>query len=487
MRILLAVALALAVGGRALAQGSCEAAPPQPCPDCFAVFVMPDTQHYTKPSANTTGSGQGAGHFEAMTSWICAHRGAWREPRTGKTMPIALVLHLGDIVDYDSSTQWNRADAAFDHLDDCDTGAVPYLLAAGNHDLDVQLYERNSVGYFQHFNADPGFASLGPDRWASYRCADPNDCQGGPDDWFIGGGDPIRAGSRNLDLVGGIAGPPQDLPGRHRAGLIRAPNGQRFLFLGLEYEFDHPPQELAGHGNDLDWPANVLTNHPGIHAIVFHHMLLNPLSGSLTETAMGAYHGDSRLPTTWDAIVEPTPQVLMTFNGHFTGANRQLDASIPRVAGDPVIGVYRNYQGTEPAHGGVAYGGGWNDVAVFDPEAREIRLRSYKIGDVALDGSVLDGEITACDYPGGIGERVYPYSFPDTRPASLDNCPSHRNPDQVDSDGDGRGDACENLPPGCGSGPELGLLLPTLAWLRRRRGAARGLRAAPAGPPRRGS
>ena len=470
--VVVAVAL-LALAGRAFAQVACETTPPLSCPNCFAVFVMPDTQHYTLYGSNSVGAGQGQTHFKLLTSWICGHRSAWREPSTGKAMPIAIVIQLGDIVDNDATYQWVRADAAFDNLDACSTGAVPYLVVAGNHDLVNGYYEKNSTGYFQYFNAAPAYSSLGPDRWSAYRCHDPNNCQGGPGDWFIGGGDPIAKNSRNLDLVGGAAGPPQDVPGRHRAGLIRAPNGQRFLFLGLEYEFDYPPAEFPGHGDDLAWPQSQLANYPGIHTIVFHHYLLNPLSGVLNEATMGAYHGDSTLPTLWDAIVEPTPQVFMTFNGHWTGTNRQLDAQIPRAAGDSVLGVYRNYQGTQPYHGGYAYGGGWNDIAVFDPDAHQIRLRSYRIGDVDLDGTILDSEITACDYPGGVGPRVYSYAFPDTRPASLDNCPGVKNPEQLDSDGNGIGDACEGSAGGCGLGGEVALLLPALWWVRRRRHAGR--------------
>jgi hypothetical protein len=476
MRSLFAVAvLALVVlGGSALAQGQCESAPPQSCPNCFAVFVMPDTQHYTIYAANQIGQGQGQSHFNLMTSWICRHRSSWREPSTGKTMPIAMTIHLGDIVDNDHPSQWTRADNAFDKLDACTEGEVPYLVIPGNHDLTNGHYEKRSTGFFQHFNADPAFSSLGPDRWDAYRCADPSQCEGGVGDWFVGGGDPIRKNSRNLDLAGGPAGPPEDVPGRHRAGLIRAPNGQRFLFLGLEYEFDHPPEEFPSskppHGNDLQWPQKVLADYPGVPTILFHHMILNPLSGQFTEAAMGAYHGDSKLSTLWDAIVEPTPQVLMTFNGHWTGANRQLDAAITRASGGDVIGVYRDYQGTQATYGGSAYGGGWNDIAVFDPDSQQIRIRSYRIGDVALDGRIVDDEITGCDYPGGTGPRVFPYAFPDTRPASLDNCPGRPNPDQRDSDANGVGDACDSAASlSCGLGTEAALILPVLWWLRRRR------------------
>jgi hypothetical protein len=159
----------------------------------------------------------------------------------------------------------------------------------------------------------------------------------------------------------------------------------------------------------------------------------------------------------------------MTFNGHWTGAKRQLDAPITRASGEDVIGVYRDYQGTQPSYGGYAYGGGWNDIAVFDPDSQQIRLRSYRIGDVALDGTIVDDEITACDYPGDTGPRVFPYAFPDTRPAALDNCPPLPNPDQLDSDGNGVGDACAAFEAQrCGLGGEVALILPVW-WLLRRR------------------
>ena len=93
------------------------------------------------------------------------------------------------------------------------------------------------------------------------------------------------------------------------------------------------------------------------------------------------------------------------------------------------------------------YGGGWTVIAAFDPSAQEIRVRSYRIEDIdndcSHDGVPATTEALQKDLRGP--QTVVSYSFPDARPASLDNCPSVANPDQKDSDGDGIGDACNSV------------------------------------------
>jgi hypothetical protein len=152
----------------------------------------------------------------------------------------------------------------------------------------------------------------------------------------------------------------------------------------------------------------------------------------------------------WDELVDPLPQVWGTFNGHHT-APQEADFTTSTGSGVDVYSFFRNYQGsptTSYGNGGLAtQQDGWNAIAVFDPEAGQVRIRSYRIEDVDDDGT-HDGvpEATAnldTDFKGR-PEVVVEYAFPDTRPASLDNCPGVSNPDQADSDGDGVGDACDN-------------------------------------------
>ena len=118
-------------------------------------------------------------------------------------------------------------------------------------------------------------------------------------------------------------------------------------------------------------------------------------------------------------------------------------------AGDPTWLYVANYVGSaETSYGNgeqVTKGDGWNVIAVFDPDAGEIRIRSYLIEDTDDDGT-HDGtpQVTALlDMDFEDPPITLSYSFPDTRPASLDNCPGVSNPDQADFDGDGVGDACD--------------------------------------------
>ena len=466
-----------------LVQAECAPIAPIACPNCFAVVVMPDTQHYTQLETQPAG----ANHLDLVTRYICGHRKAWTEPTTGKTMPILMVAHLGDLVeradrgdpDGDPDAEWDRISAAFDNLDEC-TPNVPYVVTNGNHELQSFTYERTSFGYGNFFGAS---------RWTSkgHGCNAPNDCDWDAGQYFIGTGDPIAAFSRNNDGDGGN-GPSSPQVGRHRAALIRTPNGQPFLFLGLEQSFDFPPP-LAGseevEGDDAAWPKQILELYLNVPTIVLHHSMLWAFPPPDTRLRWGpeTWKSDSISPLeapadgldfgtsggmegVFNLLLEPYPQVRFLFTGHVYHPTHQADYTIPRKAGPPVWAFLRNFQRVQLDLPGLAdrYGVGWNVVAVFDPDAEQVRVRSYRIDDVENYADppinydhVGTPEATECleTDQGGVGERIISWDFQVSgSPTPVDsdgdgifdpndNCVNHPNPDQCDSNLDGLGNLCD--------------------------------------------
>ena len=432
------VALAWSLILAASLHAQCRSVTPIQCTECFAVVVIPDTQSYSVLSRQP----QGAAHLDLITRYVCENATSFQEPSTGKVMPILIALQLGDLVQSGDLreavagplAEWVRVEAAFDNLDACDP-VVPYLVTIGNHDYSNHNYEGSTLGYETYF---------GVDRWvgAGYGCKDPMDCSGAPGDWFIGGGDRVLANSRNRVGADGSPGPPTDQAGRHRAGVVRAPNGQRFLFMGLELAFDFPPPapgREATEGDDAAWVKAVLGHYPDVPTIVFQHstFLQNPdfvfgpeiwHSDSLTEgppfdTGLG-------MEAIWNEVVVPYDQIFMAFSGHVVSPDGQDDFTLARPGGPNIAGFLRNYQGVSLA--GVSdsnYGVGWTVIAVFDPEANEVRVRSYRIDDTdayanpPIDydhtGSPAPTECLDMDYA-GVSERTVPFAFAPTAVAAND-------------------------------------------------------------------
>lgn len=444
-RVLVAIStLFLAGAADAGPTQNCTPVTPVACPNCFAVFVMPDTQLYTHVGTQP----RGANHLDLVTRYICAHRTRWTEPTTGKQMPILMVIQLGDIVqngdlaepEAGPLAEWARADAAFDNLDACDP-VVPYLVTLGNHDLAQPFYEADSLGYESYF---------GTDRWTrrGYGCDAPDACDWQAGQWFIGGGDPIAARSRNNAAGPGSPGPARAHAGRHRAGMIRAPDGRPFLFLGLELAFDYPPAPEGFEdveGDDTAWPLRILSLHPDVPTVVFHHSMLWASGDPVPQLRWGpeTWHSDSIPPpahsatddptpgtvggmqAVYERLVEPFPQARFLFTGHVLKPVRQADYTIERAGAPPVWGFLRNYQSV--GLGANGYGVGWNVIAVFDPDAGQVRVRSYRIDDVAayadppanLDhvGQPAPTECLDTD-EGGVPERIISWDFRTDTPAT---------------------------------------------------------------------
>jgi len=88
-----------------------ETAAPPPA----TIVVLPDTQYYAFAPHTEV--------FAMQTNWILDQK---------STLNIQAVLHVGDIVDGGTPSQWAVANSAMRLLD----GHVPYFLVPGNHDVD---------------------------------------------------------------------------------------------------------------------------------------------------------------------------------------------------------------------------------------------------------------------------------------------------------------------------------------------------------------
>lgn len=375
-RMLLALALALGMaplGARAAA-----------CPDCFAVFVMPDTQLYSTPFWG----GKGPRHIDVVARWACANR-TYAEPITGKAMPVVLLVHLGDIVqrgDFRDPSgrliEWEVMDGVFDRFDACD---LPYLVVPGNHDMKwVNYYSSETVGFSTYF---------GPERWA-----------GRP--WFVGASERIKARSRRKLAPARLHGPPSPEPGRHRAVRIETPAGP-WLFVGLDLAFDFPPPEAPGQADEASWVHAVLDRHRELPTVIVQHDLFAGGPHSFSRGVHDMYAVDSYRTSRgiWNEIVDnaahPHPQIAMTLNGHTPG---EAVFRMPRTTGPEVLAVRADYQHVSCADHPYRYGCGWQMMLIFDPAAGEIRARSFRV-------DVRDGAPAVVDRDWAGRPHAFPHAF----------------------------------------------------------------------------
>ncbi len=169
-----------------------------PAYETWTMVVLPDTQVYLD---------QHPAIWAAQTRWIADH---------AAEHGVRLVVHVGDVTEWNAPIEWQRAQAGFDEIET----VAPLVVVPGNHDYDVtqlrssRLTEYRSVS---HLMAQPTFGGL-------YQA---------------------------------------DRTDNHYQRLTIA--GQTWLVLGLEW--GPRPEVLA-------WAAEVLDDEPADHVIIDTHAYL---------------------------------------------------------------------------------------------------------------------------------------------------------------------------------------------------------------------
>ena len=304
----LAACLLLAASGRALAQAAEEQKP-------FSIVVLPDTQCYADTrlafSLKHWKTGDLRPFFFKQTEWIKANR---------EKLNIAMVLHVGDIVQTDYDEEWQIADQAFKTLD----GTVPYCLAIGNHDMGFN--PAASVFSFPKFatTRETGFNKyFGPLRF-----------HGKP--WY--GGHMGTGNENNFCLF--------------EAG------GAKFLVISLEFK----PTDAA-----LQWANQVAAAHADRRGIVLTHAFLDDRNRPSRTLDYGVSGNAGQ--AIWDCFVNLNRNIFLVISAHEFGERRLVTTG---QGGNRVFQVSANY---EDQHGGDGYlrimtfttAGNRIDVTTFSP------------------------------------------------------------------------------------------------------------------------
>lgn len=224
----------------------------------FTLAVLPDTQFYSRYSADQFVPRYGTDPFATQTQWIADN---------AETLGIPFVVHVGDVVDrVGVEAEWQAADDAMRNLED---GEVPYSILTGNHDVLNSSDDLYDVDY--DLADEPFLKWFGTDRAAesdAFRGSDPT--------------------------------------GLNRYYVFEA-EGQQFMVISLAWRASDAT---------LDWANQVIAENPSLPVILSSHEILNIDADGETprETDYGL-----RL---WDRLIAPNDQIFLTFNGHFHGASR---------------------------------------------------------------------------------------------------------------------------------------------------------------------
>ena len=267
----------------------------------WTMVIIPDTQHYSDNPAN-------APIFTQITNWIVANR---------HSRNIRFVLHEGDVVEHNTTVEWDRAMESLGVLD----GVVPYAVTTGNHDLGPNGNASTRDG---EFNLATRFGAGSP--YANQPT------MGG---YYEGTGDPsYRESTYHTFHAGGID----------------------YLVLALEWS----PRDGV-----VEWATRIVEEHPGHRAILLTHMYLNA-GGSRWIGGVGI--GENNGAQLWEKLVRPYENFFMTANGHALSLGYLASTTDQ---GNLVHQMLFNAQGE--ANGG----DGWIRLLEFAPDGNTVQVTTF--------------------------------------------------------------------------------------------------------------
>lgn len=282
----------------------------------YTIVVFPDTQNMSQ-------------HFPVvytrMTDWVTAN---------AVDNNIAAILHVGDITNHDTPSQWANAYTSMSLLH----GVVPYALTLGNHDMTAggggQVKQRGLTLINNYFKADEA--------------------------------------RRYSNLAGTMV--PDRLENHYHLFSI---GGDDYLVIALEFG---PPNEA------VEWANEIAKQYPNHRMILLTHSYTTN-RGGLSSSPANYDIGSNRDTTVntahdmWAKLVRPNQNSFMVISGHTWPAVPVVPFRTPRAAaGHPVFELLFDWQ-AEPNGGN-----GWLGLLTFHPDNTvEVNVYSPFLGEYAQE------------------------------------------------------------------------------------------------------
>ena len=267
----------------------------------FVLPVLPDTQVEVRARPDM---------FFSQMNWLAQKK---------DSLNIPIVLHVGDIVDYDNISHYETASKGFKILD---SARVGYALAVGNHDTEAVGENSGS--------AAPGNVNQNLRKTAKFNSYFP------VNRFTMQKGRYEENKSDNAYYT-------------FKAGKLK------WLVLTLEF---------CARQGPVDWANKVIAANPKHHVIILTHFHLTS-KGEINQNNAG--YGDLTTQAIFDKMIKKHKNVRMVLSGHVVTSAHRVDKG---EKGNNIYQILQDYQSIDS-------GGGYIRLLEIDPKAKTISAKMY--------------------------------------------------------------------------------------------------------------
>ena len=267
----------------------------------FTIPVFPDSQ--SEIDSNM-------GMFNSQLDWIIQNQ---------KKENIPMVLHVGDVVNFDNLTHWDKASQGFARLD---SAHIDYAITLGNHDNEaVQEYNGSAApgDTYANVRKTSKFNSYFP----TYR---------------------FRAQRGTYE------------PGKSDNAYYTFRTGNTY-WLVVTLEFCPRPEMV-------EWANKIVKKYHEHNVIILTHYYLNG-KGEIVKNNAG--YGDSSPQYIFDNLVKLHPNIKFVISGHVGFSSFKVDEGVNH---NKIYQMLQNYQNVE-------YGGGYLRLMRFDLDKGTVDCELY--------------------------------------------------------------------------------------------------------------